>query len=70
MSSLKNEITHIYQQLSGHFVLLSRQRVYFLIDRRKRKALKGSKSPEIICYYGLKTLFRKSDILSHQWSSP
>jgi len=58
MSSLKNKITYIYQQLSAFFVLLSIQWVYFFIRRRKKKGLKGSKSPDIICYYDLKTLFR------------
>jgi hypothetical protein len=58
MSSLKNKITHIFQQLSSFFVLLSIQWVYFFIRHMKKKGLKDSKSPEIICYYDLKTLFR------------
>jgi len=49
MSSLKNKITFIYQQLSEFFVLLSIQWVYFFVRRRKKKGLKGSKLPEIIC---------------------
>ena len=58
MSSAKAIITYIFQLLRAFYVLLSIQWVYFFISRRKKKGLKDSKSPEIICYYGLKTLFR------------